>query len=194
MPHAQQAPFWVVATASSAGGMRALQSLLAELPADFPAAVLVVQHMMPGQRSLLAAILDRGCALPVHEAESGERIAPGRVYVAAPGRHLVLEPDLTLTLSHAAPEHHVRPSAEVLFASVARACGPRCAAVVLTGRDGDGSLRCSDVRTAGGTVIAQDPATAEYPWMPQSAIDTGCVSMVLSLAEIPAALQTLVAG
>jgi two-component system chemotaxis response regulator CheB len=188
------APFWVVATASSAGGLHALTTVLEALPADFPAAVLAVQHLEPGRPSRLPALLQRRCALRVHDAVEGMPVRPGHVYVAMPGRHLALGPDFTILSPPEPPAHSSRPSAEVLFGSLPAACGSRCVAVVLTGRDGDGSVRCADVRRAGGTVIAQDPGTAEYPGMPQSAIDAGCVTRVLPLADIPAALRTLVSG
>lgn len=194
MPHTHRTPFWVVATASSAGGLHALRLVLGGLPGDFPAAVLVVQHLPVSRNSVLAQILDRGCALPVHYGAAGTAVHPGHVYVAPAGRHLALEPDYSLSLSDTPPVHGVRPSADVLFESIGRVCGTRGVAVVLTGLDGDGSGCCGGVRRAGGTVIAQDPATAKYPGMPRSAIDAGCVSRVVPLAGIAGVLESLVAG
>lgn len=194
MPHTRPTPFWVVATASSAGGLHALRTVLGGLPRDFPAAVLVVQHLPVLRRGVMAPILARGCALPVRDAAAGADVLPGHVYVAPAGRHLALEPDFSLSLSDTPPVHGVRPSADVLFESVARVCGVRGVAVVLTGMDGDGSRSCGGVRRAGGTVIAQDPETAAYPDMPRSAIHAGCVSRVVPLAGIAGFLEILVAG
>jgi two-component system, chemotaxis family, protein-glutamate methylesterase/glutaminase len=192
VPHPQALPF-VVALASSSGGVAALQRVIGGLPAGFPGALLVVQHQAAHTRpGLLAGILGRAGALPVYTAREGQAVLAGHVYVAPPGQHLSLADDHTLALDRGPAEHHARPSAEPLFRSVARVCGPLCAAVVLTGGDGDGSVACADVAAAGGTVMVQDPAEAESPAMPLAALRTGCVSVVASLDDLPSALLHLV--
>ena len=185
-------PRHVVAIAASLGGLAALRAVLSGLPAGFPAAVLVVQHQQGGRASGLAGILD-GCGpLPVTEAREGDRVEEGRVHLAPPDLHLMAVADGTLTLSDAPMEHFSRPSADALFRSVALHFGARAIAVVLTGRLGDGSGGVGAVHDAGGTVLAQDPASAAAGSMPATSIRTGWVDRVLALEEIAPALVNLV--
>jgi len=188
----EHVPRHVVAIVASLGGIDALRRVLSALPPDFPAAVLVVQHQQRGRVSHLAEVLAPCCALPVREAAGGERVEEGRVYLAPPDLHLVARADGTLALSAAPREHHSRPSADPLFRSVARHFGARAVAVVLTGLLGDGSGGVGAVHEAGGTVLAQDPATAQAASMPQCSIDSGFVDRVLPLEEIAPALIDLV--
>jgi two-component system chemotaxis response regulator CheB len=182
----------VVSIVASMGGLAALRRLLSGIPAGFPACVLVVMHLERGRESHLAELLGPGSALPVRQARGGERLAEGVVYVAPPDRHLLAAADGTLFLSDAPPEHHSRPSGDPLFRSVAEHYGPRAVAVVLTGRLGDGSGGVGDVHAAGGTVLAEDPATAAAGSMPLASIHTGVVDRVLPLDEIAPALRGLV--
>ena len=186
--------FDVVALAASMGGIEALRTILGALPEGFPAAVLVVQHRPADYQGRLAEVLGRSTPLCVKEAEDGEALRNGTVFLAPPGRHLLVNADGVLSLSQAPKVHHVRPSAEPLFESVALAFGPRAIAVVLTGGDGDGSGGVRRVREAGGVVIAQEPASCAAPGMPESAIATGCVGTVLPLREIGPTLVALVTG
>ena len=184
--------FDVVAIAASAGGMKALQSVLGGLRETFPAAIVVVQHLDPRHKSLLADILSRRCSLAVAEATAGETLAPSRVYIAPPNHHLLVNSDGTLTLSQSELVHFVRPSADLLFESVAGSHRERVIAVVLTGTGTDGSMGVSAVKKMGGTVIAQDESTSEFFGMPGAAIATGDVDFVLPLQDIASALATLV--
>jgi two-component system, chemotaxis family, protein-glutamate methylesterase/glutaminase len=186
--------FDVVAIAASAGGMKALQSVLSGLGEEFPAAILVVQHLDPRHKSLLAEILSRRCSLTVVEASAGDRLVAGRVYIAPPNRHLLVNSDGTLTLSESELVHFVRPSADLLFESVAGSIKERVIAVVLTGTGTDGSMGVNAVKKMGGTVIAQDEATSEFFGMPGAAIATGDVDFVLPLQDIASALVTVVRG
>lgn len=183
--------FDVVAVAASAGGVQALSTLVHALPAGFPVPVLVVQHLDPAHETLLADILDRRSPLRAKLAEDGERAEPGTVYLAPPDRHLLVAEDGTLSLSDSPRTHFVRPSADVLFASVARAYGPRAIACVLTGTGRDGAKGAQDVRSRGGTVIVEDPGTAEFPGMPTAAVEAGDVDRVLPLPDIPTAFDEL---
>lgn len=187
------AAFDVVAMVSSAGGLQALTSVLSDLPADFPAAVTVVQHLDPRHQSLMADILSRHTTLLAKEAREGDRLEPGIVYIAPPNRHLLVNPDGTLSLSQAALVHFVRPSADLLFESVAASYRERVVAVVLTGTGSDGATGVEAVKKMGGTVIAQDEDSSDFFGMPGAAIHTGCVDFVLPLAEIASALVKLVA-
>jgi two-component system chemotaxis response regulator CheB len=191
-PRFPGAAFDVVAIAASAGGLRALRIVLSALPADFPAAVLIVQHLDPRHRSLLAEILSRATPLRVKQAEEGEPLEPGVVYIAAPNRHLLVRPDGTLALSEFELVHFVRPSADLLFESAAGSYGDRVVAVVLTGSGSDGAMGTQAVKKVGGTVIIQDEATSEFYGMPGAALQAGAVDVQLPLAEIGPALVALV--
>ncbi|MCX4236967.1 chemotaxis protein CheB [Streptomyces sp. NPDC020707] len=184
--------FGVVAIASSAGGIRALGTLLGALDPALPVPVLVVQHLDRKRRSLIAEVLGRQSALPVKLAEHHERIQLGTVYVAPPNRHLLVGPTGLLRLSESQPVHFVRPSADLLFGAVSSAYGSRALACVLTGSGVDGAAGVLDVKERGGTVIAQDPRTAEFAGMPQAAVNSGAVDLVLSLEEIAEAVHGLV--
>jgi len=186
------AAFNVVALAASAGGLTALSRVLTELPADFPAALLVVQHLDPHHRSLMADILGRRTALRVKQAAEGDRFLPGTVYVAPPDRHLLVNPDDTLSLSRSELVHFVRPSADLLFESVAATSKQRAIAVVLTGTGVDGTMGVRAIKKMGGTVIVQNQQTSEFFGMPSAAIQTGCADFILPLDEIPKALLALV--
>jgi len=190
--HFPGAQFDVVALASSAGGIAAISHILESLPAGFPAAIVVVQHLDPRHRSLMAEILRRRTPLEVVQAAEGDRIRPGTVHIAPPDRHLLVNRDGSLSLSHSELVHFVRPSADLLFESVAASYEERAIAVVLTGTGSDGSLGVGAIKKMGGTVIAQDQESAEFFGMPAAAIKSGHADFILRLDEIPLALTTLV--
>ena len=191
MAEPSASPFDIVAVAASAGGLSALSRMLSGLPTEFPAAVVVIQHLDPRHRSLMAEILGRRTALPVKEAEASDRLEHGSVYIAPPNKHLLVNTDGSLSLTETELVHFVRPSADLLFESVAASYQDRAIAVVLTGTGSDGAMGVRAIKKMGGTVIAQDE-TAEFFGMPQAAIETGVVDFTLPLAEIPSALLTLV--
>jgi two-component system, chemotaxis family, protein-glutamate methylesterase/glutaminase len=182
----------VVAVASSAGGITALSQLLGALPAGFPVPVLVVQHLDRRHETVLAQVLARRAQMPVKLAEAGEHAEAGTVYLAPPNRHLLVGSVGVLNLSDSELVHFVRPSADLLFESVAGAFGPRSIACVLTGSGHDGAMGVSAVKSRGGTVIVQDPASAEFGGMPQAAVDSGAADFVLPLGEIAAVIQGLI--
>ena len=192
MPGEAGGAFDIVAIAASAGGLTAISEVLEGLSPTFPASVLVVQHVDPRHRSLMATILSRRTRLLVKEAEAGDRIVPGTVYVAPPNRHLLVDPDGTLSLTQTELVHFVRPSADLLFESVAASFRDRAIAVVLSGTGVDGSMGVEAVKKMGGTVIAEDEQSSEFFGMPQAAIQTGFVDFVLPLREISSALESLV--
>ncbi|MEU6147986.1 chemotaxis protein CheB [Streptomyces sp. NPDC047081] len=184
--------FEVVAVASSAGGIHGLATLLGALGEQFPVPVLVVQHLDPRHRTVIAEVLDRRTPLDVKLAEDREQTLPGTAYIAPPDRHLLVGSDGMLTLTDTELVHFVRPSADLLFESVAGAYGARAIACVLTGTGRDGAMGVDAVKSRGGTVIVQDPATAEFRGMPDAAVGTGRVDFVLPLEEIPAVIRGLV--
>jgi two-component system chemotaxis response regulator CheB len=130
--------------------------------------------------------------LSVKEAEEGDRLRPGVVYVAPPDRHLLINPGGSISLTQSEMVHFVRPSADLLFESVAASFKDRAIAVVLTGSGSDGKMGVMAIKKMGGTVIAQDEATSEFFGMPGSAIQSGNVDFILPLGEIASALVTLV--
>ena len=174
--------------------MFALTEILGKLPADCPAAIVVVQHLDPRHRSLMPQIFGRRSNLPVYQAMEGMVVQAGSVYLAPPDRHLLINGDGSISLTQTELVNFVRPSADLLFESVAAAYGERAIAVVLTGAGKDGSMGVTAIKKRGGTVIVQDEATSEFFGMPGAAIRTGTVDFVLSLEEIPGALVTLLAG
>jgi two-component system, chemotaxis family, protein-glutamate methylesterase/glutaminase len=186
------AAYDVVVLAASAGGLRALSLVVAPLPADFPAALLAVQHLDPRHRSLMADILSHRTALQVREACANDHVTPGVLYMAPPDRHLMVNPNLRLHLAETELVHFVRPSADLLFESAAACCRDRTLGVVLTGSGSDGNMGVRAIKKVGGTVLVEDPATAEFSGMPDAAIQTGCVDFVLPLAQIGAAIMRLV--
>ena len=188
------ADFDVVAVAASAGGLKALTAVLSPLPPDLPAAIVIVQHLDRRHRSLMAEILDRCTALDVRQGEEGDALCPGTAFIAPPDNHLLVNPDGVLSLSKSELVHFLRPSADLLFESVAASYADRAIAVVLTGSGRDGAMGVEAVKSMGGTVIAQDEATSEFPDMPSAAVRTGGVDFVLPLNEIPVALVSLIRG
>lgn len=191
-PRFNNAAFDIVALAASAGGLTALTEVVSTLPAEFAGAIVVVQHLDPRHRSLMAEILSRRTGLNVKQAEEGDKLAPGTVYVAPPNNHLLVNGNGTLSLSQSELVHFLRPSADLLFESVAASYKDRAIAVVLTGTGSDGSMGVGAIKKMGGTVIVQDDKSAEFSGMPTAAIKTGNVDFILRLDEISSALVTLV--
>ena len=184
----------IVALLASAGGLKAISAVLSALPSDFPAPIVVVQHLSPRQPSLMADILSRRITLPVTQAQEGEALWPGHVYLAPPDRHLLVTHQGTVSLTLTEKVHHVRPSGDVLFESVAACYGAGAVAVILTGGDGDGATGLLAVKDAGGLTIAQDEASSESFSMPRAAIATGGVDHILALDAIAPMLLSLVAS
>ena len=180
-----------VALAASAGGLNALTHVLAALPAGFPAALLVVQHLDPRHRSLMADILGRRTRLPVANAVAGDRVEPGRVYIAPANRHFLVNADRSVSLTQTELVHFLRPSADLLFESVAASFRERAIAVVLSGSGSDGAMGVRAIKKMGGTVIVQDPKSADFAGMPAAALATGACDFVLTLDEIAPALEKL---
>jgi two-component system chemotaxis response regulator CheB len=186
--------FDVVVIAASLGGLEAVRVILAGLPEDFRAGIALVLHRAPQGPSPLAAILNGRTRLAVKDAEESDRLRPGVVHLAPPNRHLLINPDGSLSLSDSAKVHFSRPAADRLFESGAASFGGRIIAVVLTGGNDDGAVGVRAVKRMGGRVIAQDQATSEAFRMPHAAIETGCVDLILPLREIAPTLVSMVRG
>jgi two-component system chemotaxis response regulator CheB len=186
-------PVEVVAVAASTGGPPALQAVLTSLPGDFPAGIVIAQHMPPGFTRSFAERLNRICALKVSEAAGGERVRPGAALIAPGGHHLLLRRDRLGLLAEIVPrspaDRHV-PSADRLMTSVAEACGQAALGVVLTGMGSDGAAGAAAITAGGGRCIAESEESAVVFGMPQEAIRRGAVDRVLPLAKIaPEILQ-----
>ena len=193
-PHFINAAFDIVAIAASAGGLTAIIKVLSTLRAEFPAAIAIVQHLAPEHPSFMAEILGRRTHIIVKQAQEGDSLTSGTAYVAPPNRHLLVNGDGTLSLSQSELVHFLRPSADLLFESVAATYKDRAIALVLTGTGSDGAMGVEAIKKMGGTVIVQDVKTAEFAGMPSAAINTGNVDFILPLDEISSTLVTLVMG
>lgn len=167
----------------SAGGVEALPRITAQLPANFGAAVVIVQHLAPATRHYLPEILQRTTALPVRWAEQGERCLPGRIYIAPADAHLLFNAE-HLQLARTARENHSRPSIDRLFRSAAATHGSRVVGVLLTGMLDDGVAGLLAIREAKGTVIVQDPDEAAFPDLPRNALAALAPDYVLPLDSI----------
>lgn len=190
-PEAKPIQREVVAVGASAGGVEALRQLVAALPPELPAAVLVVIHVLPTGRSMLPKILERTGELAATSAKHHDQLARGHIYVAPPDHHM-LAVDGRLRLSHGPRENGHRPAVDPLFRSVARAYGPRAIGVVLSGTLDDGTAGLQMIRQRGGATIVQDPSDALYPGMPQSAIDNEAAEHVVKISDMAALVCKLI--
>jgi two-component system chemotaxis response regulator CheB len=179
----------VIAVGASAGGVQALQTLVSGLPADLPAALLVVLHI-GSHPSILSALLAKRGPLPAKNAVDGEPILAGRIYVAAPDRHLLVDGH-RLRLSRGPKEHHTRPAVDPLFRSAALALGPEMVGVVLTGWLDDGTAGLQAIKACGGLAVVQSPEDAQVPSMPASALRYVAVDHSVPIASMAALLASL---
>jgi two-component system, chemotaxis family, protein-glutamate methylesterase/glutaminase len=180
----------LIVMGASAGGVQAFRQLLKHLSPDLSAAVLIVQHTAPQGPGFLANVLGRDAALPVKEAISGEIIRQGRVYVAPPDQHLIVQGP-RLQLSRGPRENRQRPAIDLLFRSAAQSYGPRTVGVVLTGYLDDGTAGLAMIKVHGGIAVVQTPDEAEAPGMPRSVMRYVPVDHCLPLAEIGPLLMRL---
>lgn len=173
----------IIVIGASLGGIEALRTIASGLPEDFPASVFVVVHIAPGSPGILADIIDRAGALPATNALDKERIQPGRIYVAPPDHHLIIEPN-RVRITRGPKENRFRPAVDPLFRSAAQVYGPRLIGVILTGNLDDGTAGLRAVKQLGGTCVVQDPQEALAPSMPASAMRQVKVDHCLSVAGI----------
>ncbi|ACK68898.1 CheB methylesterase [Gloeothece citriformis PCC 7424] len=190
--HFPDTQFDIIAMAASAGGLKALSEVLSHLPSNFPAAIVIVQHLDPSSRSFMSQILTRRTTLEVKQAEEGDTLEPGSIYIAPPNYHVLVNSNGTLSLTQSKLVHFVRPSADLLFDSVAKSYKNRAIAVILSGTGKDGSVGIKTIQEMEGVVIVQDEKTSEYFGMPDAAIKTGKVDYIVPLDEIASLLLTLV--
>src|SRR5215204_506022 len=181
----------IVVIGASAGGIQALTALVAGLPRNFPAPLLVVVHIPPYAVSRLPEILSRSGPLPAAHARHGEAIEPGRIYIAPPDRHLLVRSGW-IELSRGPRENHCRPAIDPLFRTAARVYGARVIGIILSGALYDGSMGLLAIKTRGGMAIVQDPQEAIVDSMPRRAIERVEAEHVLPVAEMAAALTDLI--
>jgi two-component system chemotaxis response regulator CheB len=177
----------IVAIGASTGGPEALTDLIPQFPADFPAPIVIVQHMPAMFTRLLAERLDGLTSLTVSEAQEGKRLAPGQVWIAPGDYHMTVarqNSGAVLTMNQQPKEQGCRPSVDVLFRSVAETFGANVLAVVLTGMGADGTSGAQAIWEAGGEVLVQDEATSAIWGMPGRIVAAGLADCVYPLGTM----------
>jgi len=177
----------VLAIGTSTGGPNALAEVIPRLPADLPVPVVVVQHMPPLFTRLLADRLNSQSQLLVHEAEAGEKLEPGHVWIARGDYHMALARKgdaIVLTLNQDPPENSCRPAVDVLFRSVAEVYGAGVLGVVMTGMGSDGARGAQHIHEAGGEILVQDEASSVVWGMPGAVVSSGVADKIIPLPEI----------
>lgn len=169
---------------TSMGGFAALRKLLPQLPVDFGMPVVIVQHIGSDTDDYWVHLLNKECVVTVKEADEKEQMLPGVVYTAPPNYHLLIETDETFSLAVTERVNHARPAIDVLFESASVVFGKQLMGILLTGASTDGALGMQAIKNQGGLTIAQDPATAEAPTMPASAIAKNVVDYSLPIDKI----------
>ena len=185
-------PPTLVAIGTSTGGPFALSILFKALPCDFPLPILVVQHMASGFTRGLSEWLQTESNLPILLAHDFQTIEPGKIYLAPDDHHLVVARKGLLSLNQNPPVNYVRPSANVLFNSVAQIYGAEAIGVILTGMGSDGAAGLQAMHQSGAVTLAQDEATSVVYGMPKVAIDLGVIDHILPLDAIAPTLVTLI--
>lgn len=184
----------IVVIGASWGGIEAASQILAALPFDLPVPIVLVQHQRISVANRLARLFAAKTRLEVVAAEHGMTLEPGKLYVAPPGYHTMIEPDGSLALGLHWPVHYSRPAIDELFFTAADCYGRGTLAVLLTGANEDGAAGMAYIARRGGITVVQDPATAEAPVMPESAIKAGGAQHVLPLADIAQFISEHVRG
>jgi two-component system chemotaxis response regulator CheB len=175
--------YHVFVIGASAGGVEAVSRVVQDLPDDFPAPVFVVLHFPPHASSMFPLILNRAGRLRAAHAIDGERIEPGRIYVAPPDRHMLIKGS-RIMLTRGPRENGHRPAIDPLFRTASRSLGRRVVGVILSGTLDDGTAGMAAVKSGGGTTVIQDPDDAAFPGMPRSVLENVAVDYVVPLAQI----------
>ena len=181
----------MIAIGGWAGAIDPLLTIAAGIARGFGGTILIVLHIGPNETQL-PGLLARAGPLPVKQAEDGETIEHGTIYVAPPDQHVLVERD-HIRLWHGPRQHFTRPPIDPLFSSIARYYGPRAIGVVLSGTGSDGSAGLEEIAKAGGKTVIQQPNDALYPEMPRNAAAAMEVDYVVPAAELPPLLQRLAA-
>lgn len=187
-------PPYIVGIGASAGGLEALRDLFRNMPRDSAAAYVVVQHMSPTHKSLLATLISRETKLEVLDVEDGARPEPGRVYVTPPNADVIHRKGRLHLVPGTSGAVTPKPSVDRFFLSLAESARERAAGIVLSGTGSDGAFGIRAIRGAGGLTIVQEASSAKYDGMPLAALETGCIDLVLSPGEIGAQLGRIIAS
>jgi len=176
--------FKAIVIGVSAGGLEALKQILPDLPANFPVPIIVVQHRHPYSDDSLERAMDDICKIRVQQINDKTAINKGVAYFAPPNYHVMIEEDMTFSLTLDPPVNYSRPSIDVLFESASEIFGKQLIGIILTGANKDGSLGVSIIKKRGGVVIVQEPETASVDAMPLAAIASTKVDYILTLEMI----------
>jgi two-component system chemotaxis response regulator CheB len=182
----------IIVIGASAGGFEAIQALVKELPSGLDASIFIVWHMAPEIRGVMPQVLNRYNTLPAVNAVDGQPIEPGRIYVAPPDHHMVLE-EGRIRITHGPKENRFRPAVDPLFRSAAQAYGNRVIGIILSGALDDGTSGLWTIKSRGGLAIVQHPDDAAVSSMPESALRAVAVDYTVPVAEMPALLVRLCA-
>jgi len=169
---------------TSAGGLHALTTILEALPADYPLAIIIVQHRAKDKKDLLEDVLQHKCKIRIKQADEKEKIERSTVYIAPPDYHLLIERDLTFSLSADELVNYSRPSIDVLFESASEVYTDKLIGIILTGANSDGAKGILSIKMNKGLTIAQAPEEALFPIMPLAAIQIKGVTHVMTLSAI----------
>lgn len=186
---------YIIAIGVSTGGPSALEEILPELAADFPAPIIIVQHMPAKFTARLAERLHQLCKIRVVEAQNGARIENGTAYITPGGMHLEVTPQFTIRILQPKEGDQFVPCIDTTFSSIARnAERKKILGIILTGMCKDGVLGLKEIKDKGGITIAQDRTTSVVFGMPKAAIELGCVDYVLPLRRIAGKITEIVKG
>ncbi|MGV3459829.1 MAG: chemotaxis protein CheB [Flavobacterium sp.] len=181
----------VLIIGGSAGSLEVLLQVIPQLVSVKPFAMILVLHRKSSEDNTLEELISLKTNIPVKEVEDKTALVPGSIYIAPADYHLLFEKDCTLSLDVSEKIHYSRPSIDVAFESAAEVYGKTVTAVLLSGANADGTAGLKAVRLMGGTVIVQDPATADMPYMPQSAVDNLQADKIVNVVELTQYIQQL---
>ena len=180
-----------VVIGASAGGLNAVLSITENISPAYPLPIIIVQHRSKDSNTILEEVLQHKSKIKIKQADEKEKILPGTVYIAPPDYHLLIEDDLTFSLTSDIETSYSRPSIDVLFESAAEVYKEKLIGIILTGANHDGTEGIKKIKKFKGLTIAQTPGTAPFPTMPQSAINAGGILFTYDLKDIVKFLKSL---
>ncbi len=182
---------FIVGIGASAGGLDVIKSFFDNVPAGCPHSFVLIQHLSPDHKSLMADLLQKNTQLPIHEAKDGMEVEAGAIYLIPPKKNLELR-EGRLSLSDKPARNSLNLPIDIFFRSLARSQGDRAIGIILTGTGSDGTRGVRSIKEAGGMVMVQDPTEATFDGMPLSAINTGLVDFILPASSLPIELQSFI--
>lgn len=182
----------MVVIGGSAGSLEHILKIIAGIPANTTASFLIILHRKNDQTSVFESLVRNRSLLPVKEVEDKDPILKGQVYIAPPDYHLLIESSRSFSLDTSEKVHHSRPSIDVTFQSVSEIFQENVIGILLSGANADGAQGLLTIKNAGGITIAQDPESAEVPYMPQQAIKLDAAKFICASDELPSLVRSLV--